>query len=154
VKFNIGNIDYSTIDIAGVITDLFGVELKEDRGHYVWLCPMHKEKHASFTISKGSSPIFKCFWCGRWWWVGPSSIAGNIYGKERKELSLNEKKKIIDAFNNNIITDSEEIIRRTAAMKEVDKYRNIDHQKISSKDRKHFRRINYLASQYPDNLPF
>jgi hypothetical protein len=77
-----------------------------------------------------------------------------MYGKERKELSFDHKKKIINAFNNNIITDSEEIKKRKAVMKEVDKYRNIDDKKISRKDKKRFRRRHYLDTQDPDNLPF
>lgn len=52
----------STLDIVEVINEY--VPLKRRGANYIGLCPFHKEKTPSFTVSKDKQ-IFKCFGCGQ-----------------------------------------------------------------------------------------
>ena len=51
-----------TMNIKDVVSD--HVSLKKKGANYLGLCPFHKEKSASFTVSE-SKQIFKCFGCGK-----------------------------------------------------------------------------------------
>lgn len=52
-----------TWNIIGLFK-LYGVELKESRKLYRWLCPFHQENTPSFTVSK-TKLVAKCFGCGK-----------------------------------------------------------------------------------------
>ena len=45
------------------VCDLLGIKLDRNR---MTLCPFHKEKSPSFSVSE-SKQIFKCFGCGKRW---------------------------------------------------------------------------------------
>lgn len=52
----------ATLDIVEVINEY--VPLKRRGANYLGLCPFHKEKTPSFTVSKDKQ-IYKCFGCGQ-----------------------------------------------------------------------------------------
>lgn len=60
----ISNIDEikQAADVVGIISDY--ITLKKSSANMVGLCPFHKEKSPSFTVS-GVKGIYKCFGCGK-----------------------------------------------------------------------------------------
>ena len=46
----------------------YDIVLKERGWSYIWLCPYHREKNPSFSISK-TKEVCKCYGCWKWWWA-------------------------------------------------------------------------------------
>ena len=115
----------------------YGIELKEAGVNYKWLCPRHKEKTPSFTMSRSKS-VTKCFGCGKAMWTRRA-----IFELEFWEGVKYRKKKLLKL---------EEKLKSFLGKEKISQYDNITAEREESKAKQI--EIPQIKNDEEDELPF